>query len=770
MKQLQRSPSELVEVPRTIQSIAPHTNADFEPAPPTISASHYFLVVFRQKWKILGAVITCLLLTYLASSRLTPIYEATARIDVDRRAPSGIIGQEASQAAGSDDADQFMATQMELLESDAVLRPVVQRFNLLDRENQFDRLAADKARQKSDAPTHLRQLKITRPVNTYILRVSYRSPDAALAADVANAVAQSYLEHTFDIRVRSSAALSAFMERQLDELKAKMERSSLALANFERELNVINPEEKTNILSARLLQLNTEYTNAQADRVKKETAYKAMQGGSIAAAQVSIQGEDLGKLYERLNQTKQHFADVSSIYGANHPEYRKAANDLAEVQRQFEEMRSNVAQRIETDYREAAAREKMLQSAVAETKAEYDQLNARSFEYQQRKREADADKALYSDLERRIREAGINAGFQNSAIRIADLARPADKPVFPRTGLNLLLAFVISAVLAVCGAIFADVLDNTVRDPDQAARALNTTVIGTLPTVREMRRIGPITLGSASAGEEDRKADLPAVRNMLVPYRSVRHLGIATQDRPSPKPYNDSGRYGYDGISSYEEAIRTLRHSILLPDFDRSVKSLLLTSAAPGEGKSTATVHLAIAHAEQGKKTLIIDADLRRPSIHKKLRLSGGTGLGNVLAGEMRWKDVLVKTEHWSDLDVIPAGTLSRRASDLIGPMIVDVLSEAAKEYNLILVDAPPLLGFAETMQVATAVDGVVVLARAGQTSRKAVATALATLNRLRVNTIGLVLNEVDKNKTHGDYYYYFSDYRKYYSEAAHQG
>jgi capsular exopolysaccharide synthesis family protein len=211
-----------------------------------------------------------------------------------------------------------------------------------------------------------------------------------------------------------------------------------------------------------------------------------------------------------------------------------------------------------------------------------------------------------------------------------------------------------------------------------------------------------------------------------------------------------------------------LRHSIFLPDFDRRVKSLMLTSAAPAEGKSTATVHLAIAHAEQGKKTLIIDADLRRPSIQKRLRLTGSLGLSNVLLGERRWKDVLLKSEHWPDLDVIPAGALSRRASDLVGPMMVDILDEAAKEYDLILVDAPPLLGFAEAMQVATAVDGVVVLARAGQTSRKAVATALATLKRLRVNLIGLVLNEVDKSNTHGDYYY-FSDYRKYYAEAAHQ-
>lgn len=765
MKHLQSPPSELVDIRRMAPSVNVPPYGDFETSQPSISASHYFLVVYRQKWRIFGFVATCLLVTYLVSSRLTPIYEATARIDVDRRIPAGIIGQEATQSPSMDDGDQFMATQMELIQSDAVLRPVAQHFRLLERESQLEKLSPNEARRKADAPIVLRQLKVVRPVNTYIVRISYRSTDPRLASDVANAIAQSYVEHTFEIRVRSTTALSAFMEKQLDELRAKMERSSQALAKFEQELNVINPEDKTSILSARLLQLNAAYTEAQADRVRKEAAYNEMQSGSLAAAQVSAQGVDLGKLQERLNQAKQHFADISTVYGPNHAEYRKAANDLAEVQRQFDEMKRDVAQRIDTDYREAQNREQMLEKAVAQTKAEYDQLNANSFQYQQLKRDADADKTLYSDLERRIREAGINAGFQNSSIRIADLARPPDAPVFPKKGLNLLLAFIISSVLAVCGAILVDVLDTTIRDPEQAAHALDTSVIGTLPAVKEMRRLIAPSASSRSGAASENPPDHPQPSSS--PVSLVRYAGNG--DRAIAKDSN-SARSGskaanaYEGISSYEESIRTLRHSIFLPDFDRSVRSLLLTSAAPGEGKSTATIHLAIAHAEQNKRTLIIDADLRRPSIHKKLNIEGGLGLSNVLLGELTWKEAIMRTPHWNGLDIVPAGTASRRASDLVGPMIVDILDEAAKEYDLVLVDAPPLLGFAEAMQVATAVDGVVVLARAGQTNRKAVARALATLRRLRANIIGLVLNEVDKNNSQG--YYYYTDYRKYYADS----
>lgn len=760
MKQLERLPSEPIDPRRLSPYLDMQPYPEFEAAHPSVSATHYLLVVYRQKWRILGFVGFCLLATYLISSRLVPIYEATAKIDVDRRIPAGVVGQEASQGVTGDDADAFMATQVELIQSDSVLRPVAEHFNLLQKESQLAKLPAERARRKTDAPVYLNNLKLTRPINTYILDISYRSPDSQLAADVANAIAQSYLEHTFEIRIQSSNALSSFMEKQLDELRAKMERSDMALAKFEQQLNVINPEDKTNILSSRLLQLNTEFTSAQGDRVRKQAAFDSLQSGSVAAAEVSGQGEELNRLQDRVNQAKQHLATVGSIYGPAHQEYRKAANDLTEVQRQFEEMRRNVAQRVETDYKQALTREQMLGKAVDSTKAEYDQLNAHSFEYQQLKREADTNKALYSDLERRIKEAGINAGFQNSSIRIADLARPSDAPIYPRKTLYMLLALIMSSVVGICTAVLADVLDNSIRDPEQAAQALDIAVLGTLPTVKEMRRLlSPADRNIPMYAVEDSKGErlFNFPNGKPTPARSPLHR------RHVAHPKN--GRY--EGIGSYEEAIRALRHSILLPDFDRNVRSLLLTSAAPAEGKSTAIIHLAIAHAEQGKRTLIVDADLRRPSIHKKLNLDGTLGLSNALLGELNWKERVVRVGDWPDLHVLPSGTASRRASDLVGSMMIDILDEAVKEYDLILVDAPPLLGFAETMQVATAVDAVVVMARAGQTSRRAVATVLATLARVRANTIGLVLNEVDKNSTNG--YYYYGNYQKYYARAAGQ-
>ena len=709
---------------------APAMVAEMDSTSNSAPLSHYLWIFRRAWWKILLFVVCAVAATAVISSRLTPIYESTATVDIDRQMPSGIIGQEATRTIGND-SDQFLATQAKLIQSDSVLRPVAQQYKLMTAT--LDPQAAPEAGAAvTEAPVLLRSLKVNRPPNTYLVLISYRSPNPHLAADVANAVARSYLEHTYNIRYKSSASLSAFMERQLEELKVKMERSSGALAQFERELNVINPQEKTSILSARLLQLNTEYTNAEADRVRKEAAHKSVDGGSIEAAQISTQGDALKKLSERLDEEQQKFVEVKTHFGPNHPEYRKAAAHVAEVERQLQRAQENTVQRVDVEYREALNREGMLRKAVGETKAEFDRLNARSFEYQSLKREAEADKSLYEELVRKIKEASINSGFQNSAIRIADLARPAIKPVFPNIPLNVILAFFFSLLLGAGGALVMDVLNNTVRDPESVARTLATEVIGTLPAVKEWRGHALSTATSGGA---------------LVPVRDA----------------------ALNQASGFDEAIRTLRNSILLTDFDRRIRSLMITSSAPSEGKSTTAAHLAMAHALQGRRTLLIDGDLRRPSIHRRFDLPAVVGFSSVLTAGIPWRSVLVKKEGYPALDILPVGPSSRRAPDLVGAELTTLLEEACAEYDLVILDSPPLLGFPEPLQMAASVDAVLMVAVSGRTNRKALASAVNTLKRLRANLIGVVLNEVRADSTDGYYYHYYHPkyYRQYTAEAS---
>ncbi|MEO8050022.1 MAG: polysaccharide biosynthesis tyrosine autokinase [Acidobacteriota bacterium] len=738
-------------------------DAEFEAQTTHVPLAHYLWILRRQAWKIAAFVVATVLATWIVSLRLTPVYESTVSIDIDRQMPTGVLGEEATRSAAND-ADQFIATQVKLIESDSVLRPVVDKFHLRQAEEGALEEAMDQSATSLEAPVILKHLKITRPPNTYILQISYRSSNRGLAADVANEIAQSYLAHTYRIRYKATASLSDFMERQLEELKAKMEKSSAAVAQFERELNVINPEQKTSILSARLLELNSEYTKTQADRVKKEAAFNSVQSGTLEAAQVSTQGEALKKLTENLNESREKFAEVKNHYGLNHPEFKKAQSRVQELESQLASTGDSVRQRVEVEYREAEDREAILAGAVQETKTEFDRLNARSFEYQTLKREADGDKTLYEELVRKIREAGINASFQNSSIRVADPARPGLKPVFPKIWLNLLLAFLSATFVAVAAAVVNDVLDNTVRDPDQVTRLMKAEVIGSLPAVKDWRRrLSPIN--AHQSGFHANGVHTNGVQTNGIPSNGLLNGASLNGHGKGRKNLEVVADGGYEALSTYEEAIRTLRNSILLTDFDRRLRSILLTSASPSEGKSTVAAHLAATHAGQGKRTLLIDGDLRRPSVHRLYQVPNSVGLSNVLLQQISWRDALVQMPEPAGLDILPAGPSTRRASDLIGAGLAELVDEAAREYDLVVLDAPPLLGFAEPLQMATAVDGVIVVARAGDTSRTALSSVIATLARLRANLVGVVLNEVHREISPGYYYSYYNRYSKYYAE-----
>jgi succinoglycan biosynthesis transport protein ExoP len=304
--------------------------------------------------------------------------------------------------------------------------------------------------------------------------------------------------------------------------------------------------------------------------------------------------------------------------------------------------------------------------------------------------------------------------------------------VFPRTGLNLALAFLISVLMAFAWAIVSDSLDKTVRDPELAARLLNTEVIGSLPHVRHWR---------------PRRDEIPSAAVLDANGMALVHA----QEHPAS--------------AAYHEAVRALRNSIALADFEHKVRSVLITSATPGEGKSTIAAHLALTHAAQKRKTLLIDGDLRRPSVHKRFQMSGAVGLSSVLIAGMPWRDAVLRLPSSSHLDILPAGLPSTRATDLVGAGLARLLSEASAEYDLVILDAPPLLGFGEPLEMAAAVDGVVVVVRAGQTPRKAVASVLGILTRLRAKTLGVVLNEVRQDTSES--YYYYAQYAKYYRAAA---
>ncbi len=685
---------------------------------------HYLWLLRRAWWKIALTVFVCTALTIIGCYLITPVFEATTLIAVDNKVPSSVLSSEASEQSTSD-VEQFLNTEMDLIQSDDVLRPVAQKYHLLPAS-----AAGTPALPKG--PVSLKNLAVTHPANSLLLKITYRSKNAQVAADVANAVAHSYIDQVYETRVRSTMDVSGFMEKQLTDLKLNMNKSAEALAAYERQLGVIDPEQQTSVLAARILQLNTDYTDAENERIRKQTAFKGVQSGNTAALEVSTQADQLNKLQQQMQDAQQRMAVVKTHYAANYAPYKEAENNLNEITRQYQAARTDIGSRIETEYSQAASHEAMLRDALAQAKAQSDKLNVSSIQYQQLKRDADANKTLYNELFQKIKEAGINSGFQNSNIRIADEARPQLSPVFPKKSIFTFIGFFVSLILSIAAVLISDMLDKSVRDPDQARRTLNIEVLGVLPDVQYLKPAGRQLLLESG--------DAALVAEQKTPLDWSR-----TQD-------------------AYIEAIRTMRSLVLLERSRENLRSLLVTSAVAGEGKSTCTAHMAIAHALQGRKTLLIDADLRRPSQHNHFAVANKIGLAELILDGRSISDVRQKVQGVENLDIITSGQLSQRAAHLVGTKMSGLLAEAVQDYDLVLIDAPPMLGLAEPIQIACAADGVILITQAGQTNQEAVAATLGTLNRLDVKVLGLVLNKVRREMSSS--YQHYGVYGRYDSET----
>ena len=261
---------------------------------------HFIDLIEKNKWKLSAFVALGLVIAAIATLLIPPRYKSSVKINVERRGNSGFVGQEAALQSSGFDMDQVMITQVEVLQSDPVLRPATEKYDLFDVEKQFTFLNANEASRLRKAPIKLNRLKVLRVPNSYLIELSYQAPTPQLASDVANTIASSYIAHAFDSRDRSYLQATQAVERQLKDLQDKMDASAKALWAFNQQMGIIDPEQRVNILSARLLQLDTDYTSAQSDRVRKEAVLDSTKSGDLAAAQVSAHAVPLQLLLEQL--------------------------------------------------------------------------------------------------------------------------------------------------------------------------------------------------------------------------------------------------------------------------------------------------------------------------------------------------------------------------------------------------------------------------------------------------------------------------------------
>jgi succinoglycan biosynthesis transport protein ExoP len=713
----------------------------------------YLRILIKRKWVVLASVAAIFTVIAIATLRSTPIYDASGSIAINKLDPAMMSFKDASGNGGVDYYDPTdLDTEVRILRSDLLALQVIKQLNL-DKRAEFggngqpsssglglttDVLQPDSARISSLLGSFKGNLRVSLIPNTRIIEIHYVSADKELAPRVVNTLADTYVEQNFKTRFESTMQASDWLSKQLVDLQMICETSQEALVKYQKKHEILGIDEKQNIITAKLDELNKELTSAESARMEKESIYRLVQSGDQDTAAAAATGADTGlgnvsasssllqKLREQEADLQIQVAPLSTQFGPSYPKVAQLNSQLKEVSAQILLEMKKVVSRVRSDYLTSQQRENMLRAALEKQKQEANQLNESAIEYSQLKRDVETYRTLYEGLMQKLKEAGVTAGLRSNNIRTVDRARVPTAPSEPNIPRNLAFALALGLTTGIGLAFLLEGIDNTVRTPEQAQ------AISALPS------LGMIPLGSRNGTESTRKK--------LSVTSSKEAVELVTQSRPQ---------------SQMAESYRALRTSLLLTSLGAPPKVILVTSALPQEGKTTTSINCAIVLAQKGTRVLLIDADLRRPGIHKTLGIGPRTGLSNVLTGSTTLSQAVVRSGVLPSLFVLPAGTPPPNPAELLASSnMKDVLAELSEQYDHIVVDTPPTLSVTDAVVMSTRADAVVLVIRSGQTTKQALRRARDILMQVNARVCGVLLNAVDL--TSPDYYYYYEYQGKY--------
>jgi len=723
----------------SLQNRSPFLAVDLMPREPHLL--DYLLVLRKHQWLITFFLLAVASIVTIATFRMQPIYEATARVEVDRDTPNAFRFNEGEQGDDFGDLEDYIITQSKILQSETLAMQTVRSMGL-DRLPQFGGSPGKPERPAppgSDASlmrppalgAFLGGLSVKRVPNSRLLDVTFETTDPILAARVVNAHLNNFIEQNFRSRFDAATQASNWMAGQLNEMKIKVENAEDARLEYERENQIWTIDEKSDISTQKLGELEKQLTDAQADRINKEAVYQLAQSGNydaIAAVRESAVIQDILKQQTTLSAL---YTDAVSQYGPKFPKVLRIQAQLKDLDQLITREKLNIGNQVEADYRGSRQRELLLKEALDEQKGEVNQTAEKLVQYNILKREADTNKQLYDGMLQKLKEAGITAGLRSSNIRIVDPALIPGGPSRPNKTRNIFLSILVGLLGGIGLALLREYLDNTVKTPDDIetlARLPSLAVVPALTNSNGRRR-----------GRFSRLLKTPVVTSKEGRAELISH------NMPQ---------------SQMSEAFRALRTSLLLSQADHPPQVILMTSALPREGKTTAAVNLAVTLAQLGDKTLLVDADLRKPGINRALSLVDGkhAGLSSYLAGVSSLDLITVPHPAITNLEAIPTGPIPPNPADLLSSRrLTELIAELRTRYKFVVIDSPPIMAATDAVILSVLVDGVLMVVRSGETPKEAFTRTRDLLVGVKCHMLGVVLNAVDASSP--DYYYSYRYY-----------
>lgn len=698
----------------------------------------YWLILSKQRWTIVAFAAVVLILTTIATFKATPIYDAVGRIALNRESADALPFKDNAPNPTDEDYTIAMETQVRILHSDNLAMRVIRKLGL-DNNPSFTgvvKAPAPAGELPTNSPsidtreetklidTFRGGLKVATVNNTRLIEIHYLNSNPRLAADIVNGIVSSYIEQNYQTKFESAMQTSDWLSRQLADLKLKVETSQEKLIRFQRDKGIVGIDEKQNLTTSKLDELSRELTATEADRIQKEANYELAATGNPELMARSP-SEMLGHLRERESTLKQDYALLKTQFGPNYPKVVEIKNQLDQVEGDINAEVKRMATQIKNEYLAAQQRENMVLARMEEQKREANELNQNAIEFNILKRDVDANRQLYEGLLQRLKEASLEAGLRSNNIRVVDSARVPLSPTSPDIPRNL----GIGLILGLCGgvglAFLLESLDNTVRTPEQAELASGLPALGVVPQFlrADTARLQPAKLSLANGENATGRAEL------------------ISQLRPN---------------SEAAECYRSLRTSILLSALDSPPKVLLVTSPLPQEGKTTTSVNCAIVLAQRGSRVLLVDADLRRPGVHRAFGFDRKGGLSTVLTGSTPIESVLKTYPLVPNLSILPAGPPPPHPAELLdASKMRSLIAQWRKEYDHVIIDTPPALSVTDPVLLSVEADSIILVIRSGKTTKDALRRAGELLWQVNARIMGIVVNGIDLGSPDHYYYYY---------------
>jgi len=697
----------------------------------------YLLILRKHQWLILSFMLAVVTVTTIATFRMQSIYVATTRIEIDRE-NANILPFPSDSYDYMIDLDNYIETQSRILTSETLALHTIRDSGLWapaefsSANGPSEAIAVGSLANQKRPPElgeFLGNLSAKRVPTTRLMDVSFESTDPQLAARIVNAHIAAYIEQNFRGKYEATTRASTWLTDQLTELKIKVQRAEDARIAYERQNQIWTLDDKQNITSQRLSDINRQLTEAQSERTRKESLYEFAKSDNLDALPQIQSNAALADLMKKQSDASSAYADALSQYGPNFPKVQRLQAQLKDFDQSIEKEKKNILDALESNYKEARQRESLLIQALDQQKAESNQMAEKLVEYNILKREAEANKTLYDGLMTKLKETAISQGLRSSNIRVVDPAMIPSTPSRPAKTRNVVLAFLIGLVGGIGLALMREYLDNTVKTPDDIERLTRLPSLAVVPQFVD------------SNGDAKK-------RGLLKNFGANGHekrIELVAQNLPK---------------SQMSEAFRALRTSILLSQADHPPQVILVTSALPREGKTTAAANLAVTLAQLGDSTVLVDADLRKPGIGRLLNLGDGkhAGLSSYLAGASSLDLVTVPHPATPNLAAIPTGPLPPNPADLLSShKLADAIAELRTKYKFIVIDSPPVMAATDAVILSVLADGVLLVVRSGETAKEAFTRTRDLLNSVKSHILGVVLNAVDSNSP--DYYYSYRYY-----------